>query len=243
MKIAAIFFDLDGTLVDSAAGVALALNTALAEAELPSFELGTVRSWIGDGPDALILRALEASRLRDVDLPSLAARLRQRFDAATLATPSGSASSTASTRGRRTRHEPPAGRGHEQADVARTRGAAEAGLLRSSRQCTAPTCRSNASRRRCCCARPPPARRGAGRVLMVGDGAVDIAAALARRLPRRLGRWGYGQARRTPADVWRLATPHELLRDWRCRVGADNESLTRGDRPCPPEESPRSPSS
>ena len=88
MKIAAIFFDLDGTLVDSAAGVALALNTALAEAELPSFELATVRSWIGDGPDALILRALEASRLRDVDLPSLAARLRQRFDAATLATPS-----------------------------------------------------------------------------------------------------------------------------------------------------------
>src|SRR5688572_28229484 len=74
MKIAALFFDLDGTLVDSAAGVALALNSALEETGLPPFELATVRGWIGDGPDALILRAL-------------AAHLRRRFDAATLAMP------------------------------------------------------------------------------------------------------------------------------------------------------------
>ncbi|MET3915911.1 hypothetical protein ABID97_002693 [Variovorax sp. OAS795] len=35
MTFQAIAFDLDGTLVDSAGGVALALNTALHEADLP----------------------------------------------------------------------------------------------------------------------------------------------------------------------------------------------------------------
>ena len=58
MDIHAIAFDLDGTLVDSAGGIAHALNTALRELHLPDFDLGTVRGWIGDGPDALIARAM-----------------------------------------------------------------------------------------------------------------------------------------------------------------------------------------
>ncbi|SDH81460.1 HAD hydrolase-like protein [Variovorax sp. OV700] len=83
----AIAFDLDGTLVDSVGGVALALNTALYEADLPCFDLRRVRGWIGDGPDILIERALRAIDLQDVDTAWLSARLRRNFDAMTLGLP------------------------------------------------------------------------------------------------------------------------------------------------------------
>ena len=87
MSIQAIAFDLDGTLVDSAAGVALALNAALMNASLPGFDQATVRGWIGDGPDALIQRALRASALDDVNPATLAWRLRRDFDEVTLQDP------------------------------------------------------------------------------------------------------------------------------------------------------------
>lgn len=85
-RIAAIAFDLDGTLVDSAADIGHAVNTALAAAGLQRFDLATVRAWIGDGPDALIARALAAQGLASDD-PPLRLRLRQGFDEATLAAP------------------------------------------------------------------------------------------------------------------------------------------------------------
>jgi phosphoglycolate phosphatase-like HAD superfamily hydrolase len=56
----AVAFDLDGTLVDSAPDIAVALNTALSSEGLRRSELADVRGWIGDGPDALIERALAA---------------------------------------------------------------------------------------------------------------------------------------------------------------------------------------
>lgn len=84
--IAAIAFDLDGTLVDSAPDIGHALNTALADAGLRSFDLTRVRTWIGDGPDALIVRALEAHDLSPDDT-ALRQRLRRSFDEATLAAP------------------------------------------------------------------------------------------------------------------------------------------------------------
>lgn len=87
MTFRAIAFDLDGTLVDSAGGIALALNTALREADLPGFDLQRVRGWIGDGPDVLIERALRAIDLQDVDIAWLSTRLRRDFDAVTLALP------------------------------------------------------------------------------------------------------------------------------------------------------------
>ena len=57
---AALAFDLDGTLVDTAPDIGRALDRALASAGLASVPLQSVRSWIGDGPDALIDRALAA---------------------------------------------------------------------------------------------------------------------------------------------------------------------------------------
>ncbi|HOX66585.1 MAG TPA: HAD-IA family hydrolase [Burkholderiaceae bacterium] len=84
--IAAIAFDLDGTLVDSAPDIGHALNTALADGGLSCFDLATVRTWIGDGPDALIARALAAQDVSPDDA-GLRQRLRRGFDEATLAAP------------------------------------------------------------------------------------------------------------------------------------------------------------
>lgn len=54
----AVVFDLDGTLVDSAADVQRALNRTLASEELPPLEVDLVKYMIGGGPRLLVLRAL-----------------------------------------------------------------------------------------------------------------------------------------------------------------------------------------
>ena len=83
---AGVAFDLDGTLVDSIADIGHALNCALREASLPTFEVSLVRTWVGDGPDGLIRRALAHL---DIDDPhqKLGAQLRAGYDRAALAAP------------------------------------------------------------------------------------------------------------------------------------------------------------
>jgi phosphoglycolate phosphatase len=83
--IRAVAFDLDGTLVDSAPDIGHALNQALRESGFGSFDLEQVRAWIGDGPDVLIERALEA--LGQDDGADLRKRLRRAFDRSTLESP------------------------------------------------------------------------------------------------------------------------------------------------------------
>jgi phosphoglycolate phosphatase len=56
----AVLFDLDGTLLDTAADIALALNRTLAEHGYREAELGDVRGMIGRGADILIRRAAAA---------------------------------------------------------------------------------------------------------------------------------------------------------------------------------------
>mgnify|MGYP003599053053 FL=1 len=53
-----IGFDLDGTLVDSLPDLALSVNSALAEFDLPQASQELVMTWIGNGADILITRAL-----------------------------------------------------------------------------------------------------------------------------------------------------------------------------------------
>lgn len=72
-NIRALAFDLDGTLTDSAPGLAQAVDGALSELNLPVAGLERVSTWIGNGADILIERALtwalghapELDRLRD----------------------------------------------------------------------------------------------------------------------------------------------------------------------------------
>lgn len=56
----AIVFDLDGTLVDSAPDMALALNRVTAEKGVAGFALDEVRGFIGNGVGPLIRRAMAA---------------------------------------------------------------------------------------------------------------------------------------------------------------------------------------
>jgi len=56
---AAIVFDLDGTLVDSAPDIRCALNTVLAQDGLPALETAAVRLMISGGPTVLVERALD----------------------------------------------------------------------------------------------------------------------------------------------------------------------------------------
>lgn len=57
-----VIFDLDGTLVDSLSDIAEALNLTLADLSLPQVDETTVRGWIGEGVRALVGSALQAAR-------------------------------------------------------------------------------------------------------------------------------------------------------------------------------------
>ncbi len=54
----AVLFDLDGTLIDSAVGIAEAVNNTLRDLGHETQPEATVRTWIGDGARLLLQRAL-----------------------------------------------------------------------------------------------------------------------------------------------------------------------------------------
>ena len=56
---AAVVFDLDGTLVDSAGDITTSLNELLAARKLAPFPEETVRDFVGDGSKALVQRAFQ----------------------------------------------------------------------------------------------------------------------------------------------------------------------------------------
>ncbi|HGM5491980.1 TPA: phosphoglycolate phosphatase [Serratia fonticola] len=71
-------FDLDGTLVDSAPGLAAAIDLALAEMALPQAGEALVSTWIGNGADVLVQRALRWAEVEAT--PEQCLKMRQRFD-------------------------------------------------------------------------------------------------------------------------------------------------------------------
>lgn len=252
-RIDAIAFDLDGTLIASAGGIAHALNAALADNGLPAFALDTVRAWIGDGPDALIARALDALRLAgageiDAD-PELAARLRGGFDAATLLDPMvGSAifDGIPGVLAELALQRPLVVVTNKPTPLARA-------VLKTAE--LLPFFKAVHGADTLVQRKPSPLllQQAAERLglapqhlLMVGDAAVDIAAAHAAGCPAAWAGWGYGHASaQAPSPLWRLAAPHELLRHLALPAGADTEHRTTDPRrqSCPPQESSRSPSS
>jgi phosphoglycolate phosphatase len=229
--IAAVAFDLDGTLIDSAPDISLALNAALAQEGLQRFDLATVRAWIGDGPDVLIARALAEQGVgvemgnskgggngdTDIDPEGAALRLRLRraFDMATLAAPlvegfvyPGILDLLAGLHG----VLPMVVVTNKPTPLARAVLGA-AGILPFVAQVqgadTAPL------------RKPAPAMLLAAaqalgvapaRLLMVGDGPADMLAAHAAGCPAALVAWGYGghavPAHLTPRHI---ATPQQLL--------------------------------
>lgn len=63
-----ILFDLDGTLIDSAPDLALAINHMLSTLERPTFSEDLIRSWVGNGASTLVERGLSGSIDIDPDL-------------------------------------------------------------------------------------------------------------------------------------------------------------------------------
>ena len=58
MKYQGVLFDLDGTLVDSAQDMYIALNLTLTEVAFPVVSYAQVTTWIGNGIEILVKRAL-----------------------------------------------------------------------------------------------------------------------------------------------------------------------------------------
>jgi len=58
----AIFFDLDGTLIDSVPDLTLAVNEMLQTLEKTPYDEETVRNWVGNGSVMLVKRALLGKR-------------------------------------------------------------------------------------------------------------------------------------------------------------------------------------
>ncbi|HEX5784079.1 MAG TPA: HAD hydrolase-like protein, partial [Burkholderiaceae bacterium] len=56
-QFSAVLFDLDGTLIDTAAEIADGVNDTLAELGLPLVTEQQVRSWVGHGTQSLMVRA------------------------------------------------------------------------------------------------------------------------------------------------------------------------------------------
>jgi phosphoglycolate phosphatase len=74
MSLAAVIFDLDGTLVDSAPDLAAAANALLAEHGLPPLGTAEIAAMVGDGVAKLVERALAARQASGVSLADAVAR-------------------------------------------------------------------------------------------------------------------------------------------------------------------------
>ncbi|ELV7528037.1 phosphoglycolate phosphatase [Edwardsiella ictaluri] len=79
IPVQALAFDLDGTLVDSAPGLAAATDAAMLALDYPAPGVEQVKLWLGNGADVLMQRALSwAGAPQDA---ALCQRARRAFDA------------------------------------------------------------------------------------------------------------------------------------------------------------------
>ncbi|MDO6620040.1 MULTISPECIES: phosphoglycolate phosphatase [unclassified Shewanella] len=76
-NIKAIAFDLDGTLIDSVPDLAAATNATLTELSLPNAQEAQVRSWVGNGANMLMRRALMFAQPQVTDTQAIDAQLEQ----------------------------------------------------------------------------------------------------------------------------------------------------------------------
>jgi len=74
-KIKAIAFDLDGTLIDSVPDLTVATQEALAELGLKSCSEAQVRTWVGNGAEMLMRRAMSHTLGTDVEQTTLDAAM------------------------------------------------------------------------------------------------------------------------------------------------------------------------
>ncbi len=81
MPVSLVIFDLDGTLIDSAADLAHAVNGMLTALGREPLQVGEVRAMIGDGMVKLVERALAARSLVGVDPAAAHRMVLDRYEA------------------------------------------------------------------------------------------------------------------------------------------------------------------
>jgi phosphoglycolate phosphatase len=69
MRYQGILFDLDGTLINSAQDMYIALNLTLTEVAFPIVSYAQVSGWVGNGIDMLVKRGLSGSMTLNPELP------------------------------------------------------------------------------------------------------------------------------------------------------------------------------
>ncbi len=79
MNYRAVIFDLDGTLLDTLADIADSTNTALRSLGFPPHPVDTYKRYIGDGREALALRALPESKRDRETIASLTIRITEHY--------------------------------------------------------------------------------------------------------------------------------------------------------------------
>jgi phosphoglycolate phosphatase len=78
-NVSLIMFDLDGTLVDTAPGIAKAANAMLGDLGLPTYSLQQITNWVGNGIPRLIKRVLTGELMAEPDAEQFATAL-DRFE-------------------------------------------------------------------------------------------------------------------------------------------------------------------
>lgn len=75
-----VIFDLDGTLIDSAGDICLAVNGLLSELECPPLTLDEVRGFVGEGARRLVEKLLAARPEARTDVDSALARFLHLYE-------------------------------------------------------------------------------------------------------------------------------------------------------------------
>ncbi|MCB1228174.1 MAG: HAD family hydrolase [Verrucomicrobiales bacterium] len=75
----AVFFDLDGTLIDSLADLAGAVNATLAESGWPTHAVESYRQFVGDGMVRLIERALPENQRTPATIQATVTRYQEHY--------------------------------------------------------------------------------------------------------------------------------------------------------------------
>ncbi len=76
----ALLFDLDGTLLDSLADIAAAMNRMLAERGLPACDTDEIRRMVGDGMRQLVVRALPEDQHDEATVDACLAAYRGHYE-------------------------------------------------------------------------------------------------------------------------------------------------------------------
>jgi phosphoglycolate phosphatase len=79
MKHSAVIFDLDGTLLDTLKDLADSVNSALSYLGLPEHSLEAYRYFVGDGREALAIRALPENRRDTTTVDKIITRINEEY--------------------------------------------------------------------------------------------------------------------------------------------------------------------